>query len=151
MSSPAKRLTFDFFPALCALAALPRASEHDRTKSALETYFVDHQIEYKLNSMLNEMVIARPQQPFGWLASRLRREEAGGAPAVGTVPLLSAAVAAQVIGADVQKTWGYAMCMSGAAPATGGSTGGIKASAGTGINLSIEPLGAGVLLAIRSC
>ena len=46
---------------------------------------------------------------------------------------------------DVEKTWMYAMVLGGGeAPASGGG-----AAKPTGINLSIEPLGAGVLLAIR--
>lgn len=136
-------------PHVCNIA-FRRADQ--RRKSALETYFVDHQIEHKLNGMLNEMVVARPAQPYSWLARRMRREEAGAAPAVNTVPLMDPAVAAGAVGTDIQKAWGYALCLDGVAvelPAGGAAAGG--AAKATGINLSIEPLGAGVLLAIRSC
>ena len=109
---------------------------------------MDNQIEDKLNSFLNEMVAERPAQPFAWLARRLRREQAGSAPAVGTVPLMDPKLAGATVGAEVQKAWAYTVGLSGGEVVA--SSGGAGAK-GTGINLSIEPLGKGVLLAIRQC
>lgn len=113
---------------------LRRASEHERRKSTLETYFVDHQIEYKLNSFLNEMVASRPAQPLGWLARRMRREEAGGAAPVSTVPLLDPAVGGAAVGMDIEKQWAYSLNLGGeSTPITGGG------AQSTGINLTSTP------------
>ena len=102
---------------------------------------MDNQIEDKLNSFLNEMVAARPVQPFVWLARRLRREEAGSCPAVGTMPLIDPKVASAMVGAEMEKAWAYSVGLSS----------GTKITKTTGINLTIEPVGSGVLVALRNC
>ena len=74
----------------------------------------------------------------------------GHTPGTGTVPLDAAA--GSFMGAELEKSWGYAVAYGGGdlpAPAAGGA----KKAAGrkpTGLELSIEPLGKGVLLAIRN-
>ena len=123
----------------------------ERRKSALETYFLENEIEPKLNEFLNEMVSARPAQPFSWMARRMRREEAGGAAPVGTVPLLSPAVGSAAVGAEIEKAWAYAMGMSGETMPDISSGGAPAAKKPTGLALTIDSLGDGVLLAIREC
>ena len=98
--------------------------------------------------MLNELVASRPSQPYSWLARRMRRDKSeADTPAVGTLPLLDAKVGAKAFGGAVEKAWGYTLAQSGggavaAAPAA-------PASSSKGLQLTIEPFGKGVLLAIR--
>ena len=136
----------------------------DRKRSQLESYFVEHCIEEKLNTMLNELVTTRPTQPLSWLVHKMRSDgaKAGSVPAMGTVPQVGKA-AGQAIGAEVESAWGYCLgfqsTASGAAAApSGGKSGGKSAkpakpaaaakSAGE-LTLTIDSLGSGVILAIR--
>lgn len=153
--------TSHFSLTLCCCLPLPcrAAMSFDRRKSQLELYFEEHQIESRLNLMLNDMVLSRPSQPYSWLARRMRRDEARAPASRTTMPQLDAASAAAYLGADVEKAWGYALSMqtpaSGApapAAAAKGKAAGKPAAKGAkagGLTLSIEPLGSGVLLSIR--
>ena len=79
----------------------------------------------------------------------MRREvAAGGAPPVGT---LDPAIGSDAVGADIEKAWAYAINLSGgSAPVSGGAGGSSgKPKKGLSISLTIEPLGGGVLLAVR--
>lgn len=135
------------------------AKSLERRKSQLETYFVEHQIEGRLNNMLNDMALARPGQPYRWLARKMRGEEGRPMAARTTMPQMDAATAAAALGAGMEKAWTYATCFASpgsgtaaaAAPAATGGKGAPKKSAATtgGLELSIEALGSGVLLAIR--
>lgn len=105
--------------------------------------------------MLNEMVQVRPNLPYSWLAQRMRRDGSGQSPAVGTVPLLESA-AKSAFADDLEKRWGFVLGLQvrdGAAPKAAGKAAPAKqprATASSGVVLSIEPQGEGVLLAIRN-
>jgi hypothetical protein len=143
---PARQPTPSLIRALCAIGSVD--------KRQLEAYFGEHQIQEKLNGMLNELVTSRPVAPFGWLARRMRRDESGHTPAVGTLPLL-AGPAANAFGLDLEKQWAFALGLQGsAAPAAaaGGppkAAGSTKRAGADGVQLTLEKAGQGVLLCIR--
>ena len=121
-----------------------RASRADVERRKIESYFHEHQISEKMNTMLNEMVQVRPTAPYSWLARRMRLDDSGHMPAVGTVPLLAKA-AADGLGSELQKQWAFCLGLQGiATPALSQSAGGASA-----VQLTIESDGPGVLLAIR--
>lgn len=131
-----------------------RGGAPDQEKRALEAYFSEHQIQEKLNRMLNDMVQVRPHMPYSWLAQRMRRDGCSPSPAVGTVPIIPAA-AKNTFASEMEKTWGYVLGLQ--ARGKGGAqkvqtnkrtTG--ASNAPMGVQLTIEPLGNNVLLAIRS-
>ena len=132
--------------------ALPRGGAHEQEKRALEAYFAEHGIQEKLNAMLNEMVQVRPHMPYSWLATRMRRDGCGHSPSAGTVPLLPPAAKSE-LGKDLEKSWGFVLGLqarpgsAAAAPKAPASK--PVAAAATGVLLTIEPQGSGVLLAIR--
>ena len=99
--------------------------------------------------MLNEMARTRPSAPYGWLARRMRRDDWGHSPAVGTVPVLSDA-AKSMIGSAHEKQWGFVLGLQGQAPSGGAAARPAAATAAaTNVLLTIDPLGDGVMLAIR--
>ena len=122
-------------------ALMHRAGGAQGEKRQLEAYFQEHSISEKLNTLLNEMVQVRPSAPYGWLARRIRLDDCGHTPAVGTVPLLAKPVGTTV-GCELEKQWGYCLGLQGiAAPASRATP--------TGVQLTIETSGKGVLLCIR--
>jgi hypothetical protein len=125
-----------------------RDSAPDKRK--LEKYFADHQIQDKLNGMLNELVQVRPSAPFGWLARRMRRDGSGQAPA-GTVPLLKPEIGS-AMGRDLEKQWGFTLGLQNDAPSAppkGGASAKQARAGANGVQLTIETAGQGVLLCIR--
>ena len=132
----------------CILSPPHRASEHEKRRSALEGYFQENQIEYRLNNFLNEMVAARPAQPINWLANRMRRGDSKCGVPVNTVPLLDSKLGNVAVGSEIEKAWAYSIGMGGGEMPSSGGAG--AAAKPTGLTLSIEPLGGNVLLAIRS-
>ena len=133
---------------------MPEDASLERRKSQLEKYFEEHQIEGRLNGMLNDMVLSRPGQPYSWLARRMRRDEMHAPSTRTTMPQLSAAAAASFIGADIEKAWSYCSSFTSpggaaAVPPAHGSAKGKAAPAMGGLTLDISKLGSGVLLTIR--
>ena len=135
-----------------SLTALRADASLERRKSQLEKYFEEHQIEGRLNGMLNDMVLSRPSQPYSWLARRMRRDEMHAPSTRTTMPQLSAAAAASFIGADIEKAWSYCSSFTGGAAAAVPARGAAKGKAAPakgGLTLDISKLGSGVLLTIR--
>ena len=127
--------------------------------AAVGAYFAEHDIERKLNDVLNEMAALRPADGNRFLARRMRSLASGANGAAVTAPLMSASAGAAAFGDELSKSWSYTEGLqrpgTGAAappskPAKGkrGGSGG-RAAVGE-LDLTIEAFGQDrVLLAIR--
>uniref|UniRef100_A0A7S4ESJ2 Uncharacterized protein n=1 Tax=Chrysotila carterae TaxID=13221 RepID=A0A7S4ESJ2_CHRCT len=119
----------------------------------LENYFRQHQIQDRLNVLMNELVKARPAAPYAWLKAQLTEAApASCATSAETVPQLPASVGMTEIGARFASSWGYCQAFSGGTSCASETQTQVAPAAGkSGIILSIEPAGKhSVLLAIRS-
>ena len=144
----------------CTLSSRPPRFCRAASKEELQKYFADHQIQEKINVWLNDMVIARPDQPFAWLADQMRKH-AGSAPlpaaAASTTPVFPSGAAGEAL-ANVVSSWGYIQSMRADAAAPSASPTPAPAAAPTpkappkpkGLALTIEKLGdSSLMLCIR--
>ena len=73
---------------------------------ALQAYLDKHEVQTKLNDVLNDLVHALPTDPLAWMANKLA--EAGGAGSVSTVPSVGAA-AEDVVLSGLPARWTCAL------------------------------------------
>ena len=91
----------------------------DEGSENLKAYLQEHQLESKLNSLLNQIVLERPSEPFAWMAQQLT-------PIQGETVPAAADFAQDVQAARLGQHWDALMTFS----ATGsGSASGAKAAA----------------------